>query len=339
MTVVEIAELAGVSIGTVDRVLHNRGRVAAETREKIQAIIKEKGYQPNPLARQLKRKKQYRVGLLTPELEKESRYWQLVHDGLARAVTELSAFSFSVEHFSFERPITSSLRSAFSHMVEARCDAWIIAPIMQEETLRLLQATENPSPYAFVDSPLPGANPLVTVAQDPYQGGFLAGKLMNLIAPTTGTLAVIRPYTGAFNLNERARGFTSWFANKNGVRVIDLVCPEPNMSEATAVLEQAKRDYPDLGGLFSVSAIGHKIAKIIQKRGWGDTLHLVSYDLIPENEQALRDNRIDCIVSQRPEEQSRIALFQIYAHLVLGKPVEQKIPMPFDIYFKENLSC
>ncbi len=55
MTVIEIAKRAGVSIGTVDRVLHNRGRVSEETRQRINAIISEEGYQPNPLARHLKR--------------------------------------------------------------------------------------------------------------------------------------------------------------------------------------------------------------------------------------------------------------------------------------------
>jgi LacI family transcriptional regulator len=43
----DIAEKAGVSIGTVDRVLHNRGDVRSETREKILQIVKEMGYTPN----------------------------------------------------------------------------------------------------------------------------------------------------------------------------------------------------------------------------------------------------------------------------------------------------
>jgi len=73
MTVVEIAKRAGVSIGTVDRVLHNRGRVSAETRQRIQDIINEEGYQPNPLARHLKRNRDYRLGVMIPELEKDSR--------------------------------------------------------------------------------------------------------------------------------------------------------------------------------------------------------------------------------------------------------------------------
>ncbi len=337
MTVVEIARQAGVSIGTVDRVLHNRGRVSAETRARILEIIQETGYQPNALARQLKRKQSYRIGLLIPELEKESRYWQLVDNGLSRAVSELSAFSFSVERFTFVRPDRASLSDAFARMVAADCTAWVIAPIMQEETLVLLSELETPVPYTFIDSPLPGASPLTTVAQEPFQGGYLAGRMMDLVASGDGTFAVILPYTEAFNLNERARGFASWFSGRPGSRIVKLVCPEPRMDEATETLERAMADYPDMRGMFAVSAIGHKIASIVSSHGWRDRVALVGYDLVAENERCLRDGTIDCILSQRPEDQGRIALFQIYRHLVYGETSAREVRMPFDVYFKENL--
>ena len=45
-TIKEIAELAGVSRGTVDRVLNNRGSVNEETAEKIRRIIRQLDYKP-----------------------------------------------------------------------------------------------------------------------------------------------------------------------------------------------------------------------------------------------------------------------------------------------------
>ena len=43
----DIARLANVSTGTVDRVLHNRGEVSAKSREKVEKVLKEINYQPN----------------------------------------------------------------------------------------------------------------------------------------------------------------------------------------------------------------------------------------------------------------------------------------------------
>ena len=49
------------------------------------------------------------------------------------------------------------------------------------------------------------------------------------------------------------------------------------------------------------------------------------------------DNKIDCVISQNPEEQGRRAITQIFRKIILEEDVEKQIEMPFDIYFKENL--
>ena len=82
MTVKEIATLAGVSIGTVDRVLHGRGRVSAETKAAIEAIVKERGYTPNPIARRLKSGRTYRFSVLIPGRNEDSGYWGQARTGI-----------------------------------------------------------------------------------------------------------------------------------------------------------------------------------------------------------------------------------------------------------------
>ena len=53
----DIAERAGCSIGTVDRVIHNRGKVSAPVKKRVLEIIKELDYKPNVNARVLARQK------------------------------------------------------------------------------------------------------------------------------------------------------------------------------------------------------------------------------------------------------------------------------------------
>ena len=43
----DIAERAGVSVGTVDRVLHNRPNVSKKSLEKVQKALDEMDYRPN----------------------------------------------------------------------------------------------------------------------------------------------------------------------------------------------------------------------------------------------------------------------------------------------------
>jgi len=73
-TIKDIAELAGVSKGTVDRVLHQRGKVSDKAQESVEKILKEIDYQPNPIARNLKNNKVYRICVLLPD-PKEDAYW------------------------------------------------------------------------------------------------------------------------------------------------------------------------------------------------------------------------------------------------------------------------
>lgn len=337
MTVTEIAKRAGVSIGTVDRVLHDRGRVSASTREKIRAIIEEEGFQPNPLARHLKRNRGYRIGVLIPGIEFESRYWRQIYDAIVRAAAEFSVFSIAVELFNFDRPVSSSLEASYSSLLASGCDGYIIAPVMQEETLALLVKQPPGVPYCLIDSPLPGAAPFSTIAQDPFRGGEVAGRLMELLRPAGGPFAVVRPFTEAFNLNERARGFASWFSGNGRAEVIDLVCPEKRDLEMHAILGRTLRERPDIRGFFTVSSAVHVVAEYLAANGEKEGRAVIGYDLVPENVACLRDGRIDCLISQRPEEQGRYAVRQLYRTIVLEEVPESEIPMPLDIFFKENL--
>ena len=63
VTIKKIAELCGVSRGTVDRVLNGRGRVKPETEEVVRQMARQLGYQPNPAGKALAARKKHRLGI------------------------------------------------------------------------------------------------------------------------------------------------------------------------------------------------------------------------------------------------------------------------------------
>jgi LacI family transcriptional regulator len=337
MNIREIAEKAGVSIGTVDRVIHKRGRVSPETEKKIQAIIDDEGYQPNAIARHLKINQKYRIGLLIPDLSTEGGYWNLIYRGIIKGIEEFSAFSFDLKIFEFNRLDRISLVKAFADMCDASCSAYIIAPIWQEETLLLLSELEKPAPYFFIDSPLPGLSPESTIAQNPYDGGYLAGRLMELFCGTHGPFAVIRTYTAAYNLNERSRGFYDWFGSDRSASVFDIVSSREHIEEQMfAELHDAAFSKDGLKGIFVATSFGYKIADYIASLGLKKDICIIGYDLIKENKERLKKGTIDCLISQRPEEQGRQAVFQVFKKLVLKEKSDENIEIPLDIFLKEN---
>ena len=67
LTLKDVARLAGVSRGTVDRVIHNRGNVSKQSYDNVMRIIKDIGYEPNIYASILAHDKNRVVALLLPQ--------------------------------------------------------------------------------------------------------------------------------------------------------------------------------------------------------------------------------------------------------------------------------
>ena len=76
----DIAQMAGVSVGTVDRVLHSRSGVSESSRIKVEEILKKLNYQPNMYASALAYNKSYTFYLLLPKHESEA-YWEEIEEG------------------------------------------------------------------------------------------------------------------------------------------------------------------------------------------------------------------------------------------------------------------
>ena len=90
VTAQQIAELAGVSRGTVDRALHNRGRVNPEVSARILQIAKDLGYKPNMIGQALVRNKQvFLLGMILQSAETTTM--QDVSRGAAQSAEELRA--------------------------------------------------------------------------------------------------------------------------------------------------------------------------------------------------------------------------------------------------------
>ena len=80
-TIKEIAKLANVSPGTVDRVLHHRGKVSPEKELRVNDILKQIDYKPNQFARSLKLNRRYQFVVLLPD-DNLDEYWKPCFAGI-----------------------------------------------------------------------------------------------------------------------------------------------------------------------------------------------------------------------------------------------------------------
>lgn len=334
MTITEIAARAGVSIGTVDRVIHNRGHVADSTRKAVQAIIDEYHYTPNQFARQLKRNTPFTIGVLLPPLDTGYGYWHILYTGMQEAVESLNPFNIQLAYKPFDRTKPGSLYQAGKDLLNQHSvDALILAPVAPDDAARLL--VEVSIPYIFIDSPLPSASPLSVIAQNPFKGGQTAGHIMKLLRGN-GTFTVIRMYATAYNLRERSRGFQSYFENNTNCRVIDSICPYETTDGVFEFMDELFCLHPDINGIFVTHTEAFMFGQYLSYTGKKEQVALIGYDLQTENQQGLVQGNIDCIISQRPEYQGHTSVYEIYRSMLLSQSRADKIHIPIDILFAES---
>lgn len=120
-TVIDIANLAGVAPMTVSRVVNNSGYVSREMREKVERVIKELNYQPNGLARSLKKQSTEVVGILLPDIA--NPFSAELVSGIQETLIARGYTSFiSVSERSVQRE-----QAALQSMVDHRVDGIIVA--------------------------------------------------------------------------------------------------------------------------------------------------------------------------------------------------------------------
>src|SRR3712207_4605829 len=117
----DIAERACVSVGTVDRVLHNRPNVSPSAREKVEKALKEMNYQPNMYASALAYNKSYQIQIVLPKHESEA-YWEEIEEGARKAMEARRDFHINVSFHYYERFNNPSFISVYEKCLSARSE-------------------------------------------------------------------------------------------------------------------------------------------------------------------------------------------------------------------------
>jgi LacI family transcriptional regulator len=335
----EVARLANVSIGTVDRVIHNRDGVSKSTREKVQQIIHDNNYKPNLLARSLASRRKYAIAVLIPYSTHGNRYWTGPLEGIEKAESEIAVFGIELSYYLFNQYDKSTFEVGFKKILKTNPDGVIIAPMFYDESLDGIQELdERKIPYVFIDSSISGLNNLSYFGQNSLQSGYLAAKLIHFGAPADSQFLVVHIGKDSENTNylkQRETGFRNWFKEhdhqvKNRIHTLLL----PGGQEILPGMIEPSLTNHRIHGVFVTSSI-HKVANAIQLLQYKH-LRLVGYDLTTANLEFLNSGTIDFLLCQKPREQGYQAIHSLFTYLVHKKPVKKINHMPIDIITWEN---
>lgn len=321
ITMKDISVRAGVSIGTVDRALHGRGRISEETRKRVLQIADELKYQRNSFARALSVHNTIRILAIYP-LE-PVRYMENFSNGFREAMESLSGFGLQLDVLRPKtlRPddfltITRDLdiRPYDGILINAggpRLDPFIDQAIAQKK----LVATFN--------SDTPTSRRMFFCGEDHWAAGALSGELIARMIRGEGR---VRLFSGSFSvhaLQERTRGFVDFLrSDYPEVKVVSNISHEDSMDMRMERAEQVLFDGPLPDAVFCNNAIGtYPVCHLVEKYHVRPQPVIVGYDEDQALEQMLQKGICTALLYQNPRLQAHNALKYMFNCLYEHQPV------------------
>lgn len=337
----DIAQLAGVSPGTVDRVLHNRGNVSPTARKAIDAVLKQVAYQPNIHLSGISLRRHYKLIVTIPEFKK-GEYWENTHKGILRAINVYENIRIECKFLYYNQFDLYACRSTFEQITAQNPDGVIIGPTFRDETIYLTTLLEERNiPYVYVDSTIDCTFPLAYFASDPYTCGYLMGKLIDTITPTDAEYVIFQAIrVGDASANTtilRKQGFMSYLSERGlggALHRVSFSVMEPERNDE--LIGDFFERHPSVRGAVVLSSRGSVIASYLHKHRI-DRVKLIGIDLTEHNVRAIKNGNIDFVLGQRPEQQGYLAVKSLIQYLIYGSKVKVDNIMPLDIITRENL--
>ncbi|MDR1357412.1 MAG: LacI family DNA-binding transcriptional regulator [Tannerellaceae bacterium] len=343
----DIADMSGVSTGTVDRILHKRGRVSIEAQEKVAKVLKEIDYQPNLIARSLALKKKYNLIVLTPQPAK-GEYWAKLAEGVGRAEKELFSYHVNVKRLCFDQYNKNSFDAIIPLVALSECHGVVIATLFRESVMELAVALDAAGiPYVLIDAYIEGTNCVAYYGTHSYDSGYIAGRLMLGQIRRDDDIAVFyfnrKSEYKSTQVSKREEGFCDYVRHhrhEGRICTVEINADGDGDGDSNneAVLDDFFDKNPNLKAGIIFNSRASLLCNYLVKRNGMEDFKLIGYDVLDGNVGFLRSGLITHLIAQRPEVQGLHAVKALFRHLVMKEDIEQVNYMPIDVLMKENIA-
>lgn len=315
VTIKEIAELANVSRGTVDRALHGRGGVRPDVEKRICMIAENMGYRPNSAARALsKLRNNLVIGLLLPSID--NPFFDDLIEGARSAQKEFSDHGVKLIEEQMQGYNVSEQISRIDALVKKGIDALAFLPFDDSQIIeKINELTAAGIDVITVNSDICGSQRSTYVGVDFEKSGRMAAGVVGLINPRAKVLIVLgSPKLLSHNL--RIQGFFDVIQSRfPGVEVCAKVVCHDDHFLAYDVTRRSLYDKPEIDMIYIV---GEGITGVCAavKEFKNRQIDIVCFDDVPHTKRLIAEGRISATICQQPFQQGYNAVQQCYYHFL-----------------------
>jgi LacI family transcriptional regulator len=332
----DVAERAGVSTATVDRVLNQRPGVRAVTVQRVLKAASEIGYTiddalPAGALRPL------RLAFLLPA--GSNRFLGMVGRQIAGSQEQLASFNMRarVDYIeSFKPELLAQHLKKVGRDVDGVAFMALEHPTVREAVDWL---AERGVPAVTLISDIANTKRVAYVGLDNRSAGRTAGYLLaRFIGPRPAKVAMIAGSLSYRAHEEREMGFLHLFEDL--FPAIQVVGLREGHDEEARNYRQTKTllaQHPDLAGIYNIGGGPEGIARALKEAGRQDEVVFVGHGLTPDTRSLLIEGAMDAVITQNPQA-AMMDCVSIFANLRAGRPASQGVERPrTEIVLRENL--
>lgn len=338
----DIAKMADVSVGTVDRVIHGRSGVSENSRKRVEEILKKLDYQPNMYASALASNKRYAFACLLPQHEM-SEYWTEVENGIQEALKTYSDFNITVNCFYYDPYDYLSFKQEAEYILTLQPDGVMMAPTLPQHTKPFTDSLkEKDIPYIYIDSNIKEDNALAFFGQNSHRSGYFAARMLMLLAGEQVKEIVIfrkinEGIVGSNQQEKREVGFRQYMEEHHpDCHILELDLHAKRDSEDSQMLDVFFEKHPQVQNGITFNSKAYIIGEYLQKHP-EKKFNLMGYDLLKRNVKCLKEGSIFFLIAQQPTLQGFNGIKTLCDYLILKKEVTRDNFMPVDLLTKENI--
>ena len=338
VTIKEIAALANVSRGTVDKVLNNRPGVKDSTREKVLKIATELHYQPNFIGKALVHSNNpIKIGIiLTPDY---NPFVQELLEGIQNAQNEFSAFGIEVITKMMTSLEPAEQLSIINELVDMNVSGMAVFPLDNPHIFsRVNHLIENQMAVITFNSKVEGIHHLSFIGQNHYKGGRTAASLISKICPPDTNIGVIISSHNLSCHQDRLRGFEDKLAELNSdFKILDIQENQDRKDDAFRITLEYCNNYPELGAIYLTSGGITGVASALEIAEKTQQIKVICHDITTDTVPLLKKGVVDFALGQSPVLQGYQLVKTLFEYLVKNICPPDNIEIPITIATDESL--
>lgn len=342
LTLKDIAREAGVSLATVDRVLHNRPGVRPDTVRRVKAAIERNAFQPHVAAAELARGRARRFAFVMPS--GSNPFMQQIEAYLGEMSAWLSARRLSVEMVATDVFDPSALAASLEALSGDYDGVAVVALDHPGVRAAINDLVDAGTKVVTLVSDVPSSRRHHYVGIDNIAAGRTAGALVGrLVGQRSGKVAIVAGSQGLRDHAERIFGFNQVMATEfPGLGVLPVLEGRDEDDRSEQLLARLFGRHADIVGLYNVGAGTQGVANALGDRAAGDAgrdkqVIFVGHDVTALTRRLLLQGAMDAAISQNPGHEARAAVRVLLA-LARGEPIlREQEKIRIDIVMRDNL--